>query len=282
LMDLAETPGERERAKALREDRDRYYVLYREERELQDVLSDFSAAARALEPEKLVGLLAAIAPRYYSIASSSRATPGRVSLAVAVVRYERLGRARSGLATTYLADRVEQGDRVPVFVQSNPGFRLPPPGEAKPCVMIGAGTGAAPLRAFLQELVERAGGDCEPHLLFLGFRHETRDFLYAEEWRAWQTAGAVQLFTAFSRDQAEKLHVQDCLREQGALLWERMESGNHFYVCGDAARMANDVERAMLEIIETHGGKTPAEARAYLAELKGARRLQKDVWPGAP
>ena len=171
-------------------------------------------------------------------------------------------------------------------MQSNPGFRLPPPGEPKPCVMIGAGTGAAPLRAFLQELVERArgepGGDGEPHLLFLGFRYETRDFLYADEWRAWEAAGVVRLFTAFSRDQAEKLYVQDRLREQGALLWERMESGNHFYVCGDATRMAGDVERAMLEIIETHGGKTPAEARAYLAELESAGRLQKDVWSTGP
>ena len=286
LMELAEAPEDRERAKALREDRDHAYLKYREERELQDVLSDFSAAARALEPEKLVDLLGAIAPRYYSIASSARSTPGRVSLAAAVVRYERLGRLRSGLATTYLADRVEQGDRVPVFVQSNPGFRLPPPGEPKPCVMIGAGTGAAPLRAFVQELAERArgesGDDGEPHLLFLGFRYEARDFLYADDWRAWEAAGVVKLFSAFSRDQAEKLYVQDRLREQGALLWQRMESGNHFYVCGDATRMAGDVERAMLEIIETHGGRTPAEARAYLAELESSGRLQRDVWPTGP
>ena len=286
LLDLAEAPEDRERAKALREDRDRSFLAYREERELQDVLSDFSAAARALEPEKLVDLLGAIAPRYYSIASSARATPDRVSIAVAVVRYERLGRVRSGLATTYLADRVEQGDRVPVFVQSNPGFRLPPPGEPKPCVMIGAGTGVAPLRAFVQELAERArsepGGDAEPHLLFLGFRYETRDFLYADDWRGWEAAGAVRLFSAFSRAQAEKLYVQDRLREQGALLWQRMESGNHFYVCGDATRMAGDIERAMLEIIQTHGGRPPAEAQAYLAELESAGRLQKDVWPTGP
>jgi sulfite reductase (NADPH) flavoprotein alpha-component len=286
LMDLAEAPGERERAKALREDRDRSYMVYREERELQDVLGDFSTAARALEPERLAGLLAAIAPRHYSIASSASVTPDRVGLAVAVVRYERLGRARSGLATTYLADRVEQGERIPVFVRSNPGFRLPPLGEPKPCVMIGAGTGAAPLRAFLQELVERArgepGGGGEPHLLFLGFRHETRDFLYAREWRAWEAAGVVRLFTVFSRDQAEKLYVQDCLREQGALLWGRMESGNHFYVCGDATQMAGGVEHAMLEIVRTHGGKTPVEAQTYLAELESAGRLQKDVWPTGP
>jgi geranylgeranyl reductase family protein len=286
LMDLAEAPEERERAEALREDPARSYRVYREERELQDVLRDFPAAARVFDPDELVGLLAAIRPRYYSIASSSRLTPDRVSLAVAVVRYERLGRARSGLATTYLADRVEQGERVPVFVQSNPRFRLPPPGEPKPCVMIGAGTGAAPLRAFAQELVGRArgepGGDDQPHLLFLGFRHETRDFLYADDWRAWEAAGVFRLFTAFSRDQAEELYVQDRLREQGALLWERMESGNHFYVCGDAKRMAGDVERAMLEVIETHGGRTPAEARAYLAELERAGRLQRDVWPTGP
>jgi len=203
---------------------------------------------------------------------------------VAVVRYERLGRPRSGLATTYLADRVAQGQRIRIFVESNPALRLPPPGEPKPCVMIGAGTGAAPLRAFLQELVARGapGGDGEPHLVFLGFRHERRDFLYADEWRAWEAAGAAQLFTAFSHGQAARLQVQDRLLEQGALLWERMESGNHFYVCGDATRMAGGVERAMLEIIETRGGRTPAEARAYLAELENAGRLQKDVWPTGP
>ena len=141
-------------------------------------------------------------------------------------------------------------------------------------------------RLVLQELVERArgerDGDGGPHLLFLGFRHEARDFLYADEWRAWEAAGAVRLFTAFSRDQAEKLYVQDRMRQQGALLWERMESGNHFYVCGDATRMAGDVERAMLEIIEAHGGRAPAEAQAYLAELESAGRLQKDVWPTGP
>jgi sulfite reductase (NADPH) flavoprotein alpha-component len=286
LMDLAEAPEERERAKTLREDPARSYLVYREERELQDVLGDFPAAARALEPQALVELLAAIRPRYYSIASSARVTPDRVSLAVAVVRYERLGRLRSGLATTFLADRVQQGERIPVFVRSNPGLRLPPAGEPRPCVMIAAGTGAAPLRAFVQELAERArggtGGDAQPHLVFLGFCHEARDFLYADEWRAWEAAGVVRLFTAFSRDPDEPLYVRDRLREQGALLWERMESGNHFYVCGGAAQIGGGVERALLEAIEIHGGKTPAEARAYLTELENAGRLQQDVWPTGP
>jgi geranylgeranyl reductase family protein len=286
LMDLAEAPEERVRAQALREDPARSYLVYREERELQDVLRDFPSAARALEPQALVDLLGAIRPRYYSIASSARARPDRVSLAVAVVRYERLGRLRSGLATTYLADRVEQGERIPVFVRSNPGLRLPPPGEPRPCVMIGAGAGAAPLRGFVQELVERARSESArvdpPHLLFLGFRRENRDFLYADEWRAWEAEGVVRLFSAFSHDQPEARYVRDRLREQGAALWKRMESGNHFYVCGDATQLGGGVEDALLEIVQTHGGRTPAEARAYLAELERAGRLQQDVWPTGP
>ena len=152
--------------------------------------------------------------------------------------------------------------------------------------MIGAGTGAAPLRAFAQELVERgrggSAGDDQPHLLFLGFCHEARDFLYADEWRAWEAEGVVRLFTAFSRDPAEKLYVRDRLCEQGALLWQRMESGNHFYVCGGAAQLGGGVERALLEIVETHGGRSPAQAQAYLAELEGGGRLQQDVWPTGP
>jgi len=262
-------------------------AAYCSERELVDLLCDFPAAARQLEARGLVALRGPIRPRFYSIASSRAATPDRICLTVRVVRYETLGRARTGLATTYLADRAGEGDRVPVFVQANPGFRLPTEDVGRACVMIGAGCGVAPYRAFLEELDQRAhrsgrsllaesGG--EPHLLFFGSRHEKRDFLYADEWRARQAAGGLRVFTAFSRDQREKIYVQDRMREQGDLLWQRMEAGDHFYICGDAARMAPDVERTLLEIVQASGGRSAEVASAYLDGMRAAERLQKDVW----
>jgi sulfite reductase (NADPH) flavoprotein alpha-component len=207
---------------------------------------------------------------------------------VAVVRYKLLGRSRTGLATTYLADRVRVGDQIPVFVQANLWFRLPSEDEGKSCIMIAAGCGISAFRGFLQELEERArrkglasaveqsGG--LPHVLFFGCRHETRDYLYPEELQAWEGKGMLQLFTAFSRDQKDKIYVQHRMVEQGAMLWQRMEAGHYFYVCGDATSMAGDVESAMREIIRTHGGKSEAEADAYLIELGNEGRFQKDVW----
>jgi geranylgeranyl reductase family protein len=282
LVDRCVEPAERERAARLGD-----RAAYCGERELLDLLRDFPSAARRLTPRDIVSLLGVIQPRYYSIASSPAAAPDRICLTVSVVRYEALGRTRTGLATTYLADRANAGDRVPVFVQANPEFRLPPEGAGRSCVMIGAGCGAAPYRGFLEELDERArrsgqslleasGG--EPHLLFFGCRHENRDFLYADEWRAHQSEGGLRVFTAFSRDQREKVYVQDRVREQGELLWRRMESGDHFYVCGDAARMAPDVERALLEIVQSCGGMGTEAAAAYLDAMRAESRLQKDVW----
>ena len=261
---------------------------YRDERELQDVLRDFPSAAGSLDPQRLVGLLGTIQPRLYSISSSPLTAPDRIALTVAVLRYELLGRKRTGLATTYLADRVQVNDRIPVFVQPNLWFRLPSEDEGKSCVMIGAGCGISAFRGFLHELDERArikglesaleqsGG--LPHVLFFGCRHEARDFLYAEELQKWQTKGMLQLFNAFSRDQEHKIYVQHRMLEQGAMLWERMEAGHYFYVCGDAQSMGGDVERAMREIIQTHGGRSPEEADAYLMELGNEGRFLKDVW----
>jgi sulfite reductase (NADPH) flavoprotein alpha-component len=262
-------------------------AAYCSERELVDLLCDFPSAARQLEARALVALRGPIRPRFYSIASSQAAAPDRICLSVRVVRYETLGRARTGLATTYLADRVGEGDRVPVFVQANPEFRLPAEGAGRACVMIGAGCGVAPYRAFLEEFEQRARrggrsllaeGGGQPHLLFFGSRHEKRDFLYADEWSARQADGGLRVFTAFSRDQREKIYVQDRMREHGDLLWQRMEAGDHFYICGDAARMAPDVERALLEIVQVGGGRSAEAAAVYLDGMRGAGRLQKDVW----
>jgi geranylgeranyl reductase family protein len=260
--------------------------------ELIDLLRDFPEPARRLASGDLVATLGPIQPRYYSIASAASADAERICLTVSVVRYRASGRARTGLATTYLADRISAdpdggGDRVPVFVQPNPEFRPPPPSAGRACVMIAAGCGVAPYRAFFEELEQRAlrsgrsllaesGG--EPHLLFFGCRNEKRDFLYADEWGARQAAGGLRVFTAFSRDQREKIYVQQRIREQADLLWSRMQSGDHFYICGDAARMAPDVERALHEIVETRGGHSPGSATAYLDAMRAEGRLQRDVW----
>lgn len=263
-------------------------AAYRGPRELQDVLRDFPSAARALGPQAIVAQLGAIQPRLYSISSSPRTAADRISLTVAVLRYELLGRPRKGLATSYLADRVQLNDRIPIYVQPNLWFRLPSEDEGKSCTMIGAGCGISAFRGFLQELEERArargvsspleqsGG--LPHILFFGCRHQDRDYLYREELEHWQESGMLELHTAFSRDQAHKIYVQHRMLEEGARLWERIRDGHYFYVCGDAEHMAGDVEKAMREIIQTHGGKSAEEADSYLIELGNEGRFNKDVW----
>jgi sulfite reductase (NADPH) flavoprotein alpha-component len=285
LLEMAATPDERAQATRLR---GAAASDYRRERELQDLLRDFPAAARALEPETLASWLGAIRPRYYSISSAAQRAADHLSITLAVVRYASLGRVRTGLATTYLADRVRPGDRIPVFVQSNPDLRLPPTEVSTSCVMIASGSGVAPFRAFLQELGMRAHSDDERgssasggahHLLFFGCNHEERDFLYRDEWRALESEGTLRLFPAFSRDPKRPLLVEDRMREEAPLLWDRMASGHHFYVCGDATRMAGAVERAMLEIIQTQGGRSPQQAKTFLADMARGGRLQKDVWP---
>jgi len=284
LLDRASTAPERESAAAVRAGD---ATAYRRQRELQDLLREFSSAARALEAQELARLLGHFGPRYYTIASSYRSASDRLCLAVSVVRYESLGRSRTGLATTFLADRVAVGDRIPVFVHRNTRFRLPSAEPHTACVLIGAGTGAAPYRAFLQDLAwqaqrcgtplrELAGG--EPHLLFYGCRHRERDFLYAEEWATWERDGALRVFTAFSQDREEPLQLTQRMLENGALLWQHMQAGHPFYVCGDAPGMAAEVEQALLEIVRTHGDRSPGEAEAQLEQMRSRGSLQMDVW----
>jgi len=284
VVGASTAPEEQERAATARAEG----AGYRDPRELQDVLNDFPSAARSLDPQQLIALMGLIEPRLYSISSSPLTVPDRISLTVAVVRYQLLGRKRTGLATTYLADRVQVNDRIPVFVQPNLWFRLPDEDEGKSAIMIGAGCGVSAFRGFLQDLeararnkglanpLEQSGG--VPHLLFFGCRHEARDFLYADELKDWEAKGMLKVFNAFSRDQDHKIYVQHRMVEQGADLWERMEAGHYFYVCGDAQSMGGDVERAMREIIQTHGGKSAEEADAYLMELGNEGRFLKDVW----
>ena len=225
--------------------------------------------------EEFVKLLRKLQPRLYSIASSQKAHPESVHLTVAIVRYESHGRERKGVATTYLAERV--GERVLLFVHSAKGFRLPADSDT-PIIMVGPGTGVAPFRAYLQD--RKATGARGKNWLFFGEQRRGSDFLYEDEWKALQAEGILtRLDTAFSRDQAEKVYVQHRLLENAAEIWKWIAGeGAHFYVCGDAARMAKDVDAALLKIVEREGGKTADEAAEYVEELKKTKRYKRDVY----
>lgn len=239
-------------------------------RQVIDVLREHP---QALDAQDLVAVLKRLTPRLYSIASSQAANPGEVHLTVAVVRYDAFGAAHYGSASNYL---LEPGDRVPVYVAPNLRFRLPED-SAAPVIMIGAGTGVAPYRAFLQEREQSgAAGD---NWLFFGDRNFASDFLYQVEWARWRESGLLSRHdVAFSRDQAEKVYVQDRIRERGDDLFAWLERGAHVYVCGDAEHMAPDVHEALLDVVAQAGGRDRAGAEEYLAELKRAERYQRDVY----
>jgi sulfite reductase (NADPH) flavoprotein alpha-component len=245
--------------------------------EALDVLAALEKFPDALPPvAEFLGALDPLQPRLYSISSALSADPGKVSLTVAAVRYRIADRTRLGLASTYLADRVGPGDRLKVYVQKAHGFALPKDG-ATPIVMVGPGTGIAPFRSFLRE--RRATSAAGGAWLFYGHQHEATDYYYREELEELQAAGALtRLSLAWSRDGAQKVYVQDRMREAGAELWDWLQKGAHFYVCGDAKRMAADVEKALVEVCATHGGKSPDDAKAFVAELKKTGRYQADVY----
>jgi len=223
-----------------------------------------------------VRLMKKLTPRLYSISSSPKAHPGEVHLTVSAVRYESFGRNRKGVASTFLADRAGDAEFVKVFVQPSHGFKLPASGDT-PIIMVGPGTGIAPFRAFLEER-EAIGAKGRNWLLF-GDQKRSTDFLYEEQLTAWHKSGLLaRLDLAFSRDQAEKLYVQHRMLENAAELWSWLDAGAHFYVCGDASRMAKDVDAALHKIIETAGGKSADEAKTYVAKLKSDKRYQRDVY----
>jgi sulfite reductase (NADPH) flavoprotein alpha-component len=192
-----------------------------------------------------------MSPRLYSISSSPRAHSAEVHLTVSAVRYEHLGRRRKGVASTYLADRVSESERVKVFVQPSAGFKLPADANA-PVIMVGPGTGIAPFRAFLQE--RQTTGAPGKNWLFFGDQRRATDFLYEGQLTAWQKSGHLsRLDLAFSRDQAQKIYVQHRMLENSAELFDWLENGAIFYVCGDASRMAKDVDTALHQIVEKEG-----------------------------
>jgi sulfite reductase (NADPH) flavoprotein alpha-component len=229
-----------------------------------------------LEAQQLVDLLRPLTPRLYSIASAQAEVEAEVHVTVGVVRYDIEGRARAGGASSFLADRVEEDGEVRVFIEHNDNFRLPANPQT-PVIMIGPGTGIAPFRAFMQQ--RAADGAEGKNWLFFGNPHFTDDFLYQVEWQRYVKEGVLsKIDLAWSRDQKEKVYVQDKLRQQGAELWRWINDGAHIYVCGDANRMAKDVEHALLEVIAEFGVMDAEAADDYLSELRVERRYQRDVY----
>ena len=242
--------------------------------DLLDLLQAFPSVRPSLTG--LLGALERLQPRLYSIASSPKAHPGEVHLTVSAVRWTSGERSRSGVGSCYLADVATAGDVIPVFIQPSHGFGLPPD-PATPAIMIGPGTGIAPFRAFLEE--REATGAPGRNWLFFGDQHRSSDFLYEDQVTDWQRRGLLtRLDLAFSRDQADKLYVQHLMRASGTELWRWLQDGAHVYVCGDAMRMAADVQQALLAIAGEHGGLAPDAAKAWLDGLTRADRYQRDVY----
>lgn len=243
-------------------------------RDVLDLIEGSPAAG--VDAQTLIDTLRKLPPRLYSIASSQSAVDDEVHLTVAAVRYENGGRQRGGVASTWLADRLADDTAVPVYIEANKHFRLPED-DAAPMIMIGPGTGIAPFRAFMQEREEReAEGN---NWLLFGDRHFHTDFLYQSEWLAWRRQGVVdRIDVAFSRDQGEKVYVQQRLRENADDVWRWLERGAHLYVCGDAERMAPDVHQALLDVVMDAGGKNLEDATDYLRELTRQKRYQRDIY----
>jgi NADPH-dependent sulfite reductase flavoprotein alpha-component len=241
-------------------------------RQTLDVLEEFRVRA---EPLEWRNHLKPLQPRQYSISSAPEAHPDEVQLTVSTVRFGPEHRRRHGVCSSFLADRAEGGD-VRVFLHSSPSFRPPADADA-PMIMVGPGTGVAPFRAFLQH--RRAHGHRGPNWLFFGERSSATDWYYRDELEAMRDDGFLtRLSLAFSRDQPEKVYVQDRMRQHGAQLWEWLAAGAHFYVCGDASRMAKDVDAALREVVAEHGGLSEAEAATYVREMSAAKRYVRDVY----
>ena len=243
-------------------------------RDILDLLLKFPEAE--FTGAEFIGLLKPLQHRAYSISSSGKANPETVHLTVASVRYDAHGRHHKGVCSTYLADMVDESTDVRVFFTPNTSFRVPND-DSLPMIMVGPGTGIAPFRAFLQEREHRQANG--KNWLFFGDRNASTDFIYRDEIESMQKSGLLtRLDLAFSRDQAEKIYVQDRMREQGAELWSWLEAGGYFFVCGDAYHMAKDVDKALHEVIQTHGNKSLLEAVDYVNQLKKDKRYVRDVY----
>jgi sulfite reductase (NADPH) flavoprotein alpha-component len=246
---------------------------YLAQREVIDLFYEFPGFRPSAS--EFVKLLSKLQPRLYSISSSLNAFPGQVHLTVGIVRYETCGRERKGLCSTFLADRVPAAGTIPVFIQPSHGFKLPKD-PATPIIMVGPGTGIAPFRAFLHE--RRVTHSRGKNWLFFGDQQSSCDFLYRDELETFQRDHYLaHLDTAFSRDQKEKVYVQNRMLEKASELFSWLENGAHFYVCGDAKRMAKDVDAALHKIVEL-AGRTPDQSAEYIQKLKSEKRYQRDVY----
>ncbi|MDQ0247515.1 sulfite reductase (NADPH) flavoprotein alpha-component [Bacillus fengqiuensis] len=243
-------------------------------RDLLDMLRDFGPWKASAQ--EIVSLLRKMMPRLYSIASSITANPDEVHLTIGAVRYTAHGRDRKGVCSVLCAERVQEGDTLPVFVQANKHFYLPESGD-KDIIMVGPGTGIAPFRSFIQErAVNKAAGRS---WLFFGDQHAASDFLYQSELEKYQQDGVLtRLDTAFSRDTAQKIYVQHKMLEHGKELFEWIEKGAYFYVCGDKQHMAKDVNEALITVIEKEGAMARDAAEAYLKDMQKQGRYQRDVY----
>ncbi|MEF2965905.1 assimilatory sulfite reductase (NADPH) flavoprotein subunit [Paenibacillus sp. M1] len=262
LKELLE-PGKREELKA-----------YLNGRDVLDLVQDYSL--RGIPAQQFTEALRKIPARLYSIASSLKSSPDEVHLTVRAVRYENAGRDRYGVCSVQLAERVQSGETLPVFIQRNPNFRLPDNSDT-PVIMIGPGTGVAPFRAFLSEREET--GAQGKTWLFYGDQHFTTDFLYQVEWQRWLKDGVLtKMDVAFSRDTEQKVYVQHRMLEHSRELYEWLKEGAVVYVCGDKSKMAHDVHAALATILQQEGGLSPEEAADYLTTMQQQKRYQRDVY----
>ena len=257
----------------LQPDRQAELSVFLEARQIIDIVREYAAPVSAAE---FAASLRKLMPRSYSIASSPLANPDEVHLTVASVNYQAFGTEHWGAASSMLADRIAEGDKVSVFVEPNPRFRLPADAQT-PVIMIGPGTGVAPFRAFVEQRAEL--GATGKNWLFFGDRTFHSDFLYQLEWQRFLKHGALhRMNVAFSRDQADKVYVQHRIEEQGAEVYEWLQQGAAIYVCGDAKHMAGDVHDALVNVLVSHGGHDTGSAQIYLKDLRRAGRYQRDVY----
>lgn len=247
---------------------------YIDGRDLLDLIRDFGPWE--VSAQEFAGILRKMPVRLYSIASSLAANPDEVHLTIGAVRYETHGRHRKGVASTQVAERLQPGDTLPVYIQKNQNFRLPQNPDT-PIIMVGPGTGVAPFRAFMQER-EEIGAEGKSWMFF-GDQHFVTDFLYQTEWQKWIKDGVLtRMDVAFSRDQEEKVYVQNRMQEHSKELFQWLEEGAVVYVCGDKNHMAKDVNNTLIDIIEKEGRLSREKAEAYLADMKQNKRYQRDVY----
>jgi sulfite reductase (NADPH) flavoprotein alpha-component len=245
-------------------------------RHVVDFVLEYPELRNKLSPAELVAALSKLQPRLYSIASSLKRYPEQAHLLVTNVGFVSYGRARKGICTGFLSERIEEGTRVPAFIHSAKHFRLPED-PAAPIIMIGVGTGLAPYRGYLQE--RAAAGATGRNWLFFGEQRRAANFYHEQELNSYAASGLLTRFeTAFSRDQSQKVYVQHRIRDAGRDVWSWLNDGAYLYVCGDAERMAPDVDAAIHAVVEEHGGMSKEAAAEYVANLRTQKRYRRDVY----